>query len=121
LIDGEIVISDDDGRADFGALQARLTVARSHMERAASERSAMLIVFDVLELGGCSRVDEPLRERRRRLERLLDGLHPCLQLIEQTSDIALARDSLTLLPTIDSIVAKRVDGTGPVAVTCGRK
>jgi ATP-dependent DNA ligase len=110
LIDGEIVIAGDDGGVDFGALQGRLTMARAHLSRTAPERPAALVVFDVLELGGCNLLDEPLRERRRRLEQLLDGRHPYLQLIEQTAAADLAHDWLTLLPTIEGVVAKRADG-----------
>ncbi len=45
LIDGEIVIADDDGGGvDFGALQARLTRARAHLSRTAPERPAVLVV-----------------------------------------------------------------------------
>jgi ATP-dependent DNA ligase len=110
LLDGEMVIADEPGRVDFGALQARLTVARAHVARTAAERPVVLIVFDVLELGGDSVVDEPLRKRRSRLEQLLDGRHPYLQLIDQTADPGLARDWLTLLPAIEGVVAKQADG-----------
>jgi ATP-dependent DNA ligase len=54
LLDGEIVIADEPGRVEFGARQARLTVERAHVARTAAERPAVLIVFDVLELGGDS-------------------------------------------------------------------
>jgi ATP-dependent DNA ligase len=39
---------------------------------------------------------------------LLDGLHPCLQLVEQTADLELAQDWLSL-PNLEGVVAKRVD------------
>ena len=50
LLDGEIVIADQQGRPDFGALQNRLTVARKDTARVASERPAVLVVFDILRL-----------------------------------------------------------------------
>src|SRR5713101_7481140 len=110
LIDGELVIADDDGYADFSALQARLTEARAHVSRIARERAAVLVVFDVLDVAGRGLMDEPLLSRRRELECLLaDAAHPCLQLIEQTADVNLARDWLALLP-IKGVVAKRGDG-----------
>ena len=46
--------------------------------------------------------------RRPELERLLDGLHPALQLVEQTADLDLAQDWLSL-PNLEGVVAKRVD------------
>jgi ATP-dependent DNA ligase len=111
LVDGEIVIADDTGCADFGALQTRLTMARTHLARTAPTRPAVLVVFDLLEVDGRNLMDEPLTSRRRQLEHLLDGRgHPCLQLMEQTADLALARDWLTLLPSIEGVVAKRADG-----------
>jgi ATP-dependent DNA ligase len=45
------------------------------------------------------------RRRRAELEQLLDGLHPSLQLVDQTADIRLAQDWLTL-PTVEGVVAK---------------
>jgi ATP-dependent DNA ligase len=110
LIDGELVIADEDGNADFCALQARLTEARAHLRRRAREHAAVLVVFDVLDVAGRGLMDEPLVSRRRELESLLaDAAHPCLQLIEHTADVELARDWLRLLP-IEGVVAKRVDG-----------
>ena len=110
VVDGEIVIADELGRIDFGALQARLTVARKHVSRTASNRPAVLVAFDVLELGGASLVNEPLSTRRCWLEKLVrEHAHPCLQLMEQTSSIETAREWLGLLPTIEGVVAKRAE------------
>jgi ATP-dependent DNA ligase len=109
LVDGEIVIACDDGFVDFSALQARLSSARSHVSRVALERPAVLATFDALEIAGAPLVDEALSVRRARLEWLLDERHPCLQLVEQTSDVTLAEDWLKLLPSIEGVVAKRAD------------
>jgi DNA ligase 1 len=49
LLDGEIVISDDNGAPDFGALQARLSSARNDLPRVVHERAAVLVAFDMLE------------------------------------------------------------------------
>ena len=46
--------------------------------------------------------------RRLELARVLNGLDPCLQLVDQTSDVQLARDWLSL-PSIEGVVAKRAD------------
>lgn len=37
------------------------------------------------------------------------GLHPCLQLVEQSSEVTLAEEWLAMLP-IEGVVAKRADG-----------
>ena len=109
LIDGEIVIADDEACVDFAALQVRLSSARKQVPHAAFERAAVLVVFDALEIDGLPLVDEPLAVRREHLERLLEALHPCLQLIDQTADVDLAEDWLKLLPSIEGVVAKRAD------------
>ncbi|MDQ3808724.1 MAG: hypothetical protein M3336_00365 [Chloroflexota bacterium] len=108
LVDGEIVICDDSGWVDFGALQERLGTARKSVLHAARERPAVLMVFDLMECAGDNWAPRPMGVRRQALARLLDGLHPCLQLVDQTDDIQLARDWLTL-SNIEGVVAKRVD------------
>jgi ATP-dependent DNA ligase len=109
LIDGEIVIADDEGCVDFAALQSRLSSARKQVPRIALERAAVLVAFDALEIDDWPLLDEPLAARRKRLGRLLEALHPSLQLIEQTADLHLAEDWLKLLPSIEGVVAKRAD------------
>jgi len=109
-VDGEIVIADESGHADFGALQQRLTIARRTAGQVALQRPAVLLVFDVLELGGVPLTELPLRNRRKRLEDFLPGLHPSLQLMTQTRDLALAQQWLALLPALEGVVAKKSDG-----------
>ena len=60
LIDGEAVITSDDGMSDFRALQSK---RRRH--------EAVLFAFDLLEHDGSDLRDLPLIERKRRLKRLL--------------------------------------------------
>jgi ATP-dependent DNA ligase len=109
LIDGEIVVADDDGCVDLGALQARLNSARNHVRRKSVTRAAVLVTFDALQNDGLTLVDKPLGARRTQLERLMTNAHPCLQLIDQTDDVSLAEDWLRLLPSIEGVVAKRAD------------
>ena len=67
LLDGEIVIADETGQADFGALQQRLTVARKFIADAIQDRPAVLLVFDLLELAGKELASRPLADRRQAL------------------------------------------------------
>src|SRR5579859_7779736 len=67
VLDGELVVADEHGQPDFGALQARLTMTPERIADAAVGCPAVLIVFDALQLGGNSLVDSPLDERRRQL------------------------------------------------------
>ena len=108
LVDGEIVICDESGWVDFGSLQARLSTARNTVAVAAHERPAVLMVFDILECRGVELASRPMGQRRVEVVRLLDDLHPCLQVVDQSDDIQLARDWLTL-PNLEGVVAKRVD------------
>jgi ATP-dependent DNA ligase len=110
-LDGEIVIADQKGVPDVGALQERLARSTRRLARAAIPCPAILVVFDLLALDGRDLIDLPLGERRRPLESLLrDAVHPCLQLVEQTASIDLARDWLASAPALEGVVAKRVDG-----------
>jgi len=108
LVDGEIVICDEHGWVEFGRLQERLSTLRTRVVEAACRHPAVLVVFDVLEIGGRELTSCPLNARRRELEDLLGELHPCLQLVAQTTDVNLARDWLTLA-SLEGVVAKRAD------------
>src|ERR1700730_12448795 len=110
VLDGELVVADEHGQPNFGALQARLTMTPERISDAAFNCPAVLVVFDVLQLGGNNLVDCPLVERRPRLEDVVVGLHPCLQLVLQTADPNLANDWLARVPAVEGIVAKRADG-----------
>lgn len=72
VLDGEIVALDPAGRSRFQLLQGR----------AVGERTAPLayFIFDLLYLDGISLVNQPLEERRKRLEALLARSSSPLQL-----------------------------------------
>lgn len=75
LLDGEVVALTDQGRSDFGTLQARMHVARPS---AALLRATpvQLVLFDLLHLDGRSLLDSTYDERRAELEGLgLSGDH----------------------------------------------
>src|SRR5215212_4117494 len=68
LVDGEIVIADAHGRSNFGALQERLGKARRDAAREALQSPAILLAFDLVRDAGVELLDQPLCDRRRRLE-----------------------------------------------------
>src|SRR4051812_25379125 len=71
ILDGEIVAFDGDGRPSFGRLQQRMHLTgESAIRRRAADTPVVLALFDLLWLDGHSLMDEPLRERRERLEEL---------------------------------------------------
>ena len=54
LLDGEIVIADESGNADFGALQQRLAVARRTAGQEALQRPAVLGCLRCARAGRCT-------------------------------------------------------------------
>ena len=70
----------------------------------------MLVAFDLLQLGATDLTVHGLDSRRLQLDDLLSAPQPCVQLVLQTADVDVAREWLTLLPSIEGVVAKRGDG-----------
>ena len=71
LLDGELVVLDEDGRPRFSRLQHRLQVESANSVRRAADRDpASVILFDLLHLDGRSLLDSTYDERRRLLEDL---------------------------------------------------
>ena len=72
VIDGEVVAFDDQGRPSFERLQRRMH-ARHPSSSLMAEVPVLYVAFDLLWLDGHLLTDEPLTERRRRLQELGDG------------------------------------------------
>jgi ATP-dependent DNA ligase len=114
VVDGEIVVPNpDDGKLDFFSLQQRLHPAASRVELLAAQTPATLIVFDLLALGDEDLRLVPFRERRRRLESLLEDRAAGVVLTPLTLDIDEANDWFTEFEGagLDGIVAKHPDST----------
>lgn len=73
VIDGELVILDEDGREEFDELQNRLHPAESRVQMLSKQTPAIFRAFDILAEGSQKLIGEPLSERRKRLEKLLAG------------------------------------------------
>ncbi len=67
VLDGEIVIATPRG-LDFDALQMRLHPAASRVQKLARETPAAFVAFDLLAADGVDLRDQPLNQRRARLE-----------------------------------------------------
>lgn len=63
ILDGEMVVTDEEGKTDFQALQNYM--------RTPGEKSPTYIIFDLLALGGADLRERPLTERKETLEALL--------------------------------------------------
>jgi ATP-dependent DNA ligase len=109
-VDGELILPLAD-RLDFEALQMRLHPAESRVRKLSQETPAQLMLFDMLELGGETSAEQPLRERRKVLEKFygtnaVDGL----LLSPSTDDRERALGWLKRSGgALDGVIAKRVD------------
>jgi ATP-dependent DNA ligase len=103
-LDGEIVI-EREGKLDFDAMQMRLHPAESRVRRLAGEIPATFVAFDVLLWNGERVWEQPLEQRRARLEQL-DGL----SLSPRSDDPDTAQEWLNRLQAagFDGVVAKRL-------------
>ena len=98
ILDGELVVLDDDGRPRFELVQ----------QRGDGRREAVLHLFDVLAVNGTATIDVPYTDRRRLLERLLEPgdnwTVPTHRLGDGAALLAATREQ-----GLEGIVAKRVD------------
>ncbi len=82
LVDGEIVILDEDGGQEFDLLGQRIHPAASRIARLAQETPARFVAFDLLARDDEVLLERPFRERRAALEALVAepiGLTPCVR------------------------------------------
>jgi ATP-dependent DNA ligase len=113
VLDGEIVIPVDD-RLSFDELLLRIHPAASRVHTLVEAHPARLVVFDLLvDERGRPLVNEPLAERRARLERFAKQYFPRnerLVLSRVTRRLATARTWLGGgSGDLDGVVAKRTD------------
>ena len=73
VLDGELVILDEDGAEVFDALQNRIHPAESRITRLAGETPAHFRVFDLLAQDGEGLMERPFAERRSALVELVSG------------------------------------------------
>ena len=71
VMDGELVILDDDGREVFDHLQARLHPAESRVKMLAEQTPAIFRAFDLLAEGKTKLMKAPFSERREALKKLI--------------------------------------------------
>jgi ATP-dependent DNA ligase len=97
VLDGEIVVRDDEGHEDFDALGQRIHPAASRIERLAAETPAAFVAFDLLAEEDEVLLGRSYDERRASLEALL-ARQPFadapIELMEVTDDPARAEEWL---------------------------
>ena len=72
VLDGEIVLFDEQGRQDFDALGQRIHPAESRIRMLAEQTPARFIAFDLLAHGDGVLLELPQAERRDRLAQLIE-------------------------------------------------
>jgi ATP-dependent DNA ligase len=111
VIDGELVIAHD-GRLWFEELTARIRPRKEAGGRKITELAAatpaICIAFDLLVVGGESRLPEAFAERRRRLVEILQSIGDPFHLTPITEDRAVAERWLQEFEGagLDGVVAK---------------
>jgi bifunctional non-homologous end joining protein LigD len=97
VLDGEIIVADSNGIADFGALQNW---------RSEADGNLIYYVFDVLWINGQSMINIPLNERREKLKEILPQSESVLlsqEIIEKGKDFFKSVSKIGL----EGIIAKR--------------
>lgn len=97
ILDGELVVLDDDGRPRFELLQGHV-------------RQAVLVVFDVLQIDGHDTIALPYEDRRRLLDELVEPGDNWLVSAHQIGDGAALLDA-TYEQHLEGIMAKRLGST----------
>jgi ATP-dependent DNA ligase len=111
VLDGEIVIAGPRG-LDFDALLQRIHPAATRVAMLARETPSSLVVWDLLADGDTDLREQPLAERRARLEQAVGKLAAPLHLTPSTEDRELAADWFRRFEGagLDGVIAKRLDG-----------
>jgi ATP-dependent DNA ligase len=103
VLDGEIVLFDEQGRQDFDALGQRIHPAASRINMLAEQTPTRFIAFDLLAEDDESLLELPQHERRARLEKLVDAP------VDLTPVVFDAAGAQEWLQGAEGVVAKRLD------------
>src|SRR4051794_30953522 len=103
VLDGEIVLFDDEGRQDFDALGQRIHPAESRINMLAEQTPTRFIAFDLLAEDDEVLMALPQAERRRRLERLVEAP------VDLTPATETPDEAEPWLHGAEGVIAKRQD------------
>jgi bifunctional non-homologous end joining protein LigD len=108
VLDGELVVFDENGRSDFGLLQQRMKLTGDAVRRAMKPYPVVYLIFDVLYADGRSVMHLPYTERRA----ILDGLDlngPSWQTPPRFAGEGDAVRQASIDRGFEGIMAKRLD------------
>jgi len=110
VLDGEVVVLDDEARSSFQLLQKRAQLRRRpDIQRATMQLPAILYVFDLLAFEGYDLRDLPLMERKRFLKRVLPASGP-LRYADHVEEQGEALFEQVKALGLEGLMAKRRDG-----------
>jgi bifunctional non-homologous end joining protein LigD len=111
VIDGELVIQDQDGRPDFHKLRGRCAIRNpGRIATAAKTKPAAVFAFDLLAWDGTDYRAHALLKRKALLQKLikpLDRICYCQHIGENGERLFAEADRLSL----EGIIAKKADST----------
>jgi bifunctional non-homologous end joining protein LigD len=109
IVDGELIVSDADGRPDGVALEARHHASRPEtIARLAAAHPVTYVVYDLLYVRGRSVLKEPLIRRRPRMfETIRSEGH--IYVVQPVADDGLAFYDAARERGLEGVVAKRFD------------
>lgn len=109
VLDGELVIPDDEGKPSFQALQKRARLSRAiDVRRAAAQSPAVLYAFDLLGFGDRDLRPLPLTERKRILRMLLPPIG-AIRFVDHFEGEGIALMEHVTALGLEGIVGKKAD------------
>lgn len=111
VLDGEVVVDDENGRSDFGLLQQRMHIQDpGEAARMAAILPVSYHLFDILHLDGHDTTDLPWSDRRRLLESLVEP-DPWVDVPGATRADGQGLLNAATERGLEGLVAKRTDST----------
>lgn len=109
IVDGELIVSDPEGRPDRGALDERQQSTRAEtIARVAARHPVTYVVHDLLYLNGRSWLNEPLVRRRPRLNEVLQSAGR-IYVADPVANDGLALFDAAREQGLEGVMAKRFD------------
>ena len=114
VLDGELVVLDEQGKADMAAMKIRNSLTNQHKIKIQSSlQPATFVAFDLLYHAGENVMDKPLRERRKLLEQIFRDIESPRIMLSPTfpGEEGEALFDAIREQQIEGVVAKRLDST----------
>jgi ATP-dependent DNA ligase len=109
VIDGELVILDDDGNEEFDALQNRIHPAESRIKMLSEETPALFRAFDLICFNDDVGLPQSFEVRRMALESVYKGFKKNTGSIELTPLVKTPEEAEGWLESGEGVIAKKLD------------